>query len=797
MPNESNVRQLTDHGAPIYPITDRSLVIGLQDNAFATYVMAWDGASTPVPANIPAGVVVNYNGTDYTGTLAASASTAQDLYLVASGSQPGEYDRYITTHVSSTYAWNALGSTAIVSPVIADDLVTNDSSKALSAKQGKILGDKTSELEADLTDLDVQLNGGATQYDYGSTLDALTHYSDGYQLKVPTAGTALSNVKKANGSNYRNVRVPVTGASRVEYYSNNSTSGYGSMFVDANDIVLSGHAKVSSESNPITLEVPQNAVYFIYSYTTANGSSNYCKVITDAKKIPTSKIEDEAVTTPKIADGAVTSEKLEDGAVQGAISGDIQEYIGFNLLDSSKSQVGYINKDTGAFVALSSGNVMATDFIPVNEVGIYSYCGDTYGSVGGCAVYDSNKAYRRNNGNSKDYTYQEGDSFVRFTYRSDTGYQVICYKPQDTITGAFNPTYDEQDITPFDGEQVFGADNIPIAKPAIASVGRDGVSTTIASLDGTSLVLDERVMVLTGFPKYIKNGETASARGKFSTTGEVRVGFGRTSINGYFVRLTSDKVYVSKFTGTDDNYSNITNANHGLSVSTFFDITFTMSFDKYKVIVMTLSGSFVLEGEWDTTGENYGRPFVEAVGTTVITDVVLRGVSANLRKPVWVVGDSYVSMYQQRWPYQMMKNFGFKDFLLDGLAGGASEGLFAELQKLFSLGCPKYLVWCLGMNDSSWNWRYYEKKVEMLCRANGVTLILQTIPYPESGTNKEVINNEVRASGYRYIDVFDAVSSNSDGDWYDGYCDDGVHPTILGAKAIAAQVLADFPEITQ
>lgn len=144
----SNVRQLTDNGVPVYPITDRSLVIGLQDNAFATYVIAWDGASTPVPANIPAGVVVTYNETDYTGTLAASASTAQDLYLVASGSQQGEYDRYITTHVSSTYAWNALGSTAIVSPVIADDLVTNDSSKALSAKQGKILGDKTSELEA-------------------------------------------------------------------------------------------------------------------------------------------------------------------------------------------------------------------------------------------------------------------------------------------------------------------------------------------------------------------------------------------------------------------------------------------------------------------------------------------------------------------------------------------------------------------------------------------------------------------------------------------------------------------------
>lgn len=146
-----------DHGVPVYPITDRSLVLGLQDNAFATYVMAWDGASTPVVAQIPAGVVVTYNGTDYTGTLAASSSTAQDLYLVASGTQQGEYDRYITTHTGSTYAWTQVGSTAIVSPVIADDLVTNDASKALSAKQGKVLNDKTSELEAKVTDLPEEL----------------------------------------------------------------------------------------------------------------------------------------------------------------------------------------------------------------------------------------------------------------------------------------------------------------------------------------------------------------------------------------------------------------------------------------------------------------------------------------------------------------------------------------------------------------------------------------------------------------------------------------------------------------
>lgn len=145
----SNVRQLLENGTPIYPITERSLVIGLQDAPFEYYVLAWDGASTPVVSKIPAGVVVTYNNTNYTGTLAASATTAPYLYLVASTTQAGEYDRYIVTNNgNNTFSWTPVGSTAPVTPVIVDDLVTNDATKALSAKQGKVLKDELSQFEA-------------------------------------------------------------------------------------------------------------------------------------------------------------------------------------------------------------------------------------------------------------------------------------------------------------------------------------------------------------------------------------------------------------------------------------------------------------------------------------------------------------------------------------------------------------------------------------------------------------------------------------------------------------------------
>lgn len=79
-----------------------------------TFVIAWDGNSIPVVANIPAGVTVTYNSTDYTGTLAASASTKGSFYLVWISSETGDhYSEYTTiqegTGSSATYFWEKIG----------------------------------------------------------------------------------------------------------------------------------------------------------------------------------------------------------------------------------------------------------------------------------------------------------------------------------------------------------------------------------------------------------------------------------------------------------------------------------------------------------------------------------------------------------------------------------------------------------------------------------------------------------------------------------------------------------------
>lgn len=81
--------------------TARELIAGA-----LTFTVCWDGASTPVVANIPAGVVVTYNGTSYTGTMATSSATIGTFYLVKSGTGTNAYDEYVVAN----NAWEKLGS---------------------------------------------------------------------------------------------------------------------------------------------------------------------------------------------------------------------------------------------------------------------------------------------------------------------------------------------------------------------------------------------------------------------------------------------------------------------------------------------------------------------------------------------------------------------------------------------------------------------------------------------------------------------------------------------------------------
>lgn len=144
-----------------YYIADREIrdVVDTLSQAIAggvSFVIAWDGTSTPVVANIPAGVVVTYQGTDYTGTLSTSSAQAGAFYLVKSATQAGgaldKYDEYVPVGAEGSKVWEKIGDTTI-------DLTNVVTGVSLTKQTDTVIG---TDATFTITQPTVELSTGAT-----------------------------------------------------------------------------------------------------------------------------------------------------------------------------------------------------------------------------------------------------------------------------------------------------------------------------------------------------------------------------------------------------------------------------------------------------------------------------------------------------------------------------------------------------------------------------------------------------------------------------------------------------------
>lgn len=79
-------------------------------------IISWNGSSIPDVSTIPSGVVVTYNGTQYTGTMSASTAETNGFYMVYSGTQEDSndrYDEYVVVDSGSTKTWEKIGDTSL------------------------------------------------------------------------------------------------------------------------------------------------------------------------------------------------------------------------------------------------------------------------------------------------------------------------------------------------------------------------------------------------------------------------------------------------------------------------------------------------------------------------------------------------------------------------------------------------------------------------------------------------------------------------------------------------------------
>ena len=184
-----------------------------------SFIIAWDGASTPVVANIPAGVQVVYSGTTYTGTLAVGDAVTGAFYLVKSSTTPSSqtldiYDEYTVIKPTSTttdWFWEKIGDTNVnLSDVVTGVTLNKQTDSVIGADATFTITQPTIALATDTTsgtgkvEVVTGISGASAS---GDSVTAVTGYANtssdtflkGVQVTAQPTVTLTANTATASG----------------------------------------------------------------------------------------------------------------------------------------------------------------------------------------------------------------------------------------------------------------------------------------------------------------------------------------------------------------------------------------------------------------------------------------------------------------------------------------------------------------------------------------------------------------------------------------------------------------------
>ena len=474
-----------------------------------------------------------------------------------------------------------------------------------------------------------------------------------------------------------------------------------------------------------------------------------------------------------------------------------------NRLDKSKVTTGKYWPNNAAGRSNNS-SYFTSDYIPVSSgETIWLSHRSRY-----TTAFDANKTVLTDAGRgsaapANPYTVPEGVAYIVVTgYISDYDDDWMCnagdalleYQPYGEPT--LKPEYIEDYVKDTMSEQVGQADSLA---PVRSLCGGNSVIVKADTLtSGTVLETED-------FPLNLKKGVGMTFYAKVGAFTYVEFGKGYQRYRGDALRIDGTNVSWVHYgdTATDGVYPEEIRSEvaHGLTISGFLSVSFRVGNDfKCCYTVETLGGMF--SGTFSTNLLwNEMNGFAFCIGAQDMTEVELKAIALDIKRPVWLFGDSYFGMNGDR-VIRQLKNLGYTDnCLICGKAGMASDAAYdSNLAKLIAMGgMPKYLVWCEGMNSSAAVHAEYVEKLLALRDKYGFELILYKVPTVPTRTSVNNANNEtILATGCRYVDAYKAVGTDDTGAWYDGYLStDGVHPTAIGAKAIAHRIVIDVPEIMQ
>ena len=283
---------------------------------------------------------------------------------------------------------------------------------------------------------------------------------------------------------------------------------------------------------------------------------------------------------------------------------------------------------------------------------------------------------------------------------------------------------------------------------------------------------------------------------EFSTFTSLKIAHGKAAYDSAYLIIDETYIKIYRYTTSE---SLMKTYEHRLTFSDYISVHIDLKHGIYaSVTVKTNGGEFEQNSAWFPGC----RDEVTVSGGQEMSNVKGSYFARDIYADTWIFGDSYLTIGDTRYPQHLI-NAGYTNYLLCGFSGAKSMDEIISLRNLIEKCSPKRICWCLGMNDGDTetavnaSWKTVYDEIVGICSSKNIELILATIPNVPS-IRHDYKNAIVRASGYRYIDFAKAVNAEAVGaTWYaDMLSSDNVHPTELGAKALASRILLDVPEIT-
>lgn len=368
-----------------------------------------------------------------------------------------------------------------------------------------------------------------------------------------------------------------------------------------------------------------------------------------------------------------------------------------------------------------------------------------------------------------------------------------------------------------DEQRTFGL--IRTEKLYDAAITTDKIADNTVTIEKLSEELKKRVQSLPTIVKkngaFIKKGDLSSGSvwefpqnsvevGEYMTFSANIVGdfnalyIGHDKTGGAYMKITANEVVLCSHVVSPMSEKTF---EHGLTIENNIQVYIEKKLNSVvsiKVVSNGVSSAVFSDGYWYG---NKGTPFVENDGCE-LADCSFGWTCKAINSDIWAFGDSYFGVNGTiRWMAYLIAA-GHTNLVVNGYGGQGSVSAYTDLTNLLTIGTPKKILWCLGMNDKdsstavNANWLKTYNSLKALCNDNNIELILATIPTVPTRINK-FKNEIIRSSGYRYIDFDKAVGADEiTGAWFgDMLSSDGVHPSETGALALYNRAIADMPEL--